>query len=291
MNYEVKLLKLKIGKGVKIIDGGKTYEQINCREGLTLRVFRTASHGKYRGILFKELENTENDYKVFKRLTDRLAKASGEEIKNSKPDYFRYTSYTGLEQLLEGTNATIRINTKDTDYLPENVESFLDARSFMGGAVSNLLGYGALFAILASKGVSIEDYIAIPVFFTLAELISGMMGMMITMGSSGFRHDTWCGAIHALGFVPSRKIYRNKLKNPNYMLGRFLKTYTELEKIEKNVGSHKRKFIKLSKKLDKQFRWVEELFPYTPKQKGLSITHSDEDRKNVLNLLSYTLRG
>jgi len=107
MDYKAESVELGFGKGIAISRAGETYEQIQARDGLTVRLFQAQNKANHydancHGIILKPSFNyDEQDFQVFKDLTDRLTKVSGEEIKNSPLDFGVYILHDGLEQKLE----------------------------------------------------------------------------------------------------------------------------------------------------------------------------------------------
>ena len=291
MDYKAEPLETNFGKGVRIEKGGESYEQVGCRDGLFARVYR-APHKvgtDYHGVIFRApFQGTDQDYEQFRVLAERLQQASGEEVPNSKSRFMDYISHSGLEQELSRIGAKVRINLKDKGDLPKEALSWLNLKSHLGGAVTSLAGYAGGFAIIASTVPDAKLAQGLIVYGLFAPMFEGLLGAF--GGGMGEFPWLWCGPLHAPAFVPSWFHYKNKLRQPNYILNKFMRNYQRLDAMGTNVGNQ-RQYAKHSKKADRHFGVLEDMFPFTKHQRGFSITYHSPNRDNVINFFDYVLEG
>lgn len=293
MDYKAENFETNFGKGVKIKKGIKSYEQFNCKNDLFARVYRTPSEkeGKlvdtdYCGVIFKaSLVDNDQDYEQFKVLAERLQQVSGEEIPHSKSHFMGYISHGGLEQELSRIGAKVKVNLEDEQTLPEEMSYWLNSKSHLGGLVSDLAAYALGFPIIVSVVPNVGLLNALLIWGFGGPISEGILGMFSTDSKFG-----WCGPIHAFGFVPTRKFFKGKLRNPNYMLGKFMQNYQRLDAMGLNVGNQK-EYAKQSKKADRYFRVLKDIFPFTEYRKGFSITYDSPNRDNVISFFDYVLEG
>jgi hypothetical protein len=299
MDYKAEPLETNFGKGIKLEKGRRSYEQFSCKDGLFVRVYQ-APHEKYRqivntdyhGVVFRApFQDTDQDYEQFRILAERLQQASGEEVPNSKARFMGYISHSGLEQELSRIGGNVRINLKDQEDLPKNANSWLNSKGHWGGLITDLGAYAAGFWLISqhdwtktTEDGSTRNMIGLPLtmFGLMGPFIEGMLGADST--------DTWCGPVHAIGFVPTKRFFKSKMRNPNYMLGNFMQNYQRLDAMGSSVGNQK-EYAKQSKKADRHFGVLEDMFPFTKHQKGFSITYDSPDRDNILNFFDYILEG
>lgn len=301
MDYKAEPVELGFGKGVSISRDDRTYEQYSARDDLTVRLFRMPYKHKgrtknkdYQGIIYRPpfisndpiisaFAGNSQYYHLFEELTDKLTVVSGQKIKNSTSDFIGYT-YDGLDQKLGNSGILLRYNLENKEDLPSNILSFLNRRSHLGGAITDIIAYGAGYAIIA--GIGLEDPGTVYAMYgIITPLIEGALGLQFTVG-----RPYWCGPLHVPGFFVLRYIYEKKLFNPNYVLDRFMENYQKLETVTNTIGNQKQ-FSKLLKKVDRHYGMIQELFPYTTNQKGLSIYYRNPDREKVVELFSYLLEG
>ena len=295
MQYRSEPIDTNFGKGVRIEKDEKSYEQITCRDGLYARIFKAPYYKEgqsiytgYRGIIVRQLfDDTEADYEQFKILAERLQQVSGEEIPNTKANFMDYIARKGLEKKLPRIDSIIGINLKNEKVrLDKTTLSWLNRKSYLGGAITSLAGYAGGFAVMAN--ISLDAYLErnLAMYAVIAPMFEGIFGLGVELSSEKF----WCGPLHAPGFIISRIIHGNKLRDPNYMLNKFLQNYQRLEEMCSSVGNQ-RKFAKQSKLADRHFEIIEYLFPLTQHQKGFSITYNGQNREDVVNFFSYVLNG
>jgi len=295
MKYKLESISTNFGKGVRILKNEDVYEQISCDDGIYARIFKESYKEKdktintkdYHGIIFRPLfEDTEKDYEKFKTLTDRLQNISGEEIPNAKVKFMDYISHTGLEKELDAIDATVRINLKNKEGLPEKTLGWLNSKSHSGGFVSDIALYFGGFAIMLNSNIPPDNLPnALIAYGIVAPILEGVTGLMSMDSLFG-----WCGLLHAPSFFTSRIIHRKKLENPDYILDKFIKNYTKLEEMGNSVGNQKI-FSKQSKFADRHLSVIEELFPFTEHQKGFSINYDSPNREDVVDLFNYILKG
>lgn len=304
MDYKAEPLETNFGKGVKIEKGRRSYEQFSCRDGLFARVYQAPykTDGQlintdYHGVIFRApFQDTDQDYEQFRVLAERLQQASGEEVPNSKARFMNYISHSGLEQELSRIGANVRINLKDRQDRPDKMESWLNSRGHWGGLVSDLTAYALGFGIISHQLNSVVEDNAV----LCAYIMYGVCGAALE-GVSGIPMDPdskigWCGPIHALGFVPTKRFFKRRIKNPNYMLGKFMQNYQRLDAMEQShQHSPSVKSAKMiqsqGKKADRHFGFLEDMFPFTRHQRGFSITYDSPDRDNIINFFDYVLEG
>ncbi|MEK6733920.1 MAG: hypothetical protein AABY27_02300 [Pseudomonadota bacterium] len=291
MDYKIEPLETDFGKGIKIKKGIRSYEQFSCRDGLFARVFKLEDQPNpdYRGVIFRApFKDTNQDYEQFKVLAERLQQISGEEIPNSKAQFMNYISHAGLEQKLSRIGVDVRINLKDKKKLSDNINSWLN-KGYFGGVVTGLAGYAGGFAIIANISQD-ADLIA---YGIIAPLLEGFFGKIVNVLSMG---KFWCGPMSAPGFIASRIIHKGKLRNPDYMLGKFMQNYQKLDVIEQlhlqspSVNSSK-KLLAQSKKTDRHFGVLEDIFLFTKHQRGFSINYDSPNRNNIISFFNYILEG
>jgi hypothetical protein len=295
MEYKSESIDTSFGKGVRIEKGRRSYEQISCSDGLHTRIFKAPyeEDGQlvntgYHGVVFRQLfDDTEKDYEQFRVLAERLQQASGEEVPNTKARFMDYISHSGLEKELQRVGATVRINLSDKEGFPDKMDSWLDLKSYLGGAITSLAGYGAGFAIIANTVPDAELGKDLAMYGIFAPVFEGLSGLFTAIISE---NRFWCGLLNAPGFITSRAVHNQRLRDPNYMLNNFLQDYQKLEAMGSSVGNQK-KFAKQSKLADRHFGVLEDLFPFTQHQKGFSLTYDSQNREDVLNFFSYVLQG
>jgi len=226
-------------------------------------------------------QDTNQDYEQFKVLTERLQQASGEKVPNSKARFMGYISYSGLEQELSRIGANVRINLKDRERLPKEALHWLTSKSHLVGLISDVSLYLGGFALIANTVPDADLKKALVRYSIFTPFFEGLLGLSV----SGIL--TWCGPLHSLGFVPSFIIYKNKLKQPEYILDKFMQNYQRLDTMTLSVGQYE----KQSKKADRHFGVLEDMFSFTKHQKGFSITYDAPDRDNVIRFFDYVLEG
>jgi len=288
MDYKAEPLETNFGKGVRVKKGRRSYEQFNCKDGLFARVYQAPSkkNGKldtnYHGVIFRApFQDTNQDYEQFKVLAERLQQASGKKVPNSNAHFMGYISYSGLEQELSRIGANVRINLKDREKLPKEASRWIRSKSHLVGLISDVSLYLGGFALIANTVSGADLTKALIGYGISTSAIEGLLGTSV----SGIL--TWCGPLHSLGFVPSFIIYKNKLRQPEYILNKFMQNYQRLNIMTLSVGQ----YAKQSKKADRHFGVLEDMFPFTKHQKGFSITYDAPDRDNVIRFFDYVLEG
>jgi len=298
MDYKIEPSETNFGKGVKIEGRGGSYEQFNCNDGLIARVYqesqdcRNKSINKdYQGIIFKtHFQDVNQDYAQFKILSERLQQLSGEEILNSKERFMDYICHSGLEQELSEIDASIRINLVDKG-LPEVALSWLKSKSHLGALVSDIglyAGGALLMGNILSDVEFTEKFIGYLAYGFLTPAVEFMLGGI--GGRFGDAEWVWCGPLHALSFVPLWINYKNKLRQPDYILNKFIKDHKKLGSI-KLTGRYQKKYAKQNKRIDLSFDILRDMFPFTKYQKGFSITYHSPDRDDVISFFDYILDG
>jgi len=294
MEYKVEPIETNFGKGGRIEKEDKSYEQYTCKDGLFARVFKApyeennlVVNTDYHGIIFRpSFKDSDQDYEQFKVLAERLQNASKEEIPYTKADFMDYISHSGLEKKLPRIGTNVRINLKNKQYFPDKIKSWLNSKGHLGGLVSDLAAYALGFGIITNTVPDAELTKGLVMYSIFGPFFEGVLGLPAALESK----FGWCGPIHTLGFITSRIINKNKLKNPNYMLEKFLQNYQRLDAMGTSVGNQK-EYAKQSKKADRHFGVLEDMFPFTEHQKGFSITYDDSNRDNVISFFDYVLEG
>ncbi|MFH1331763.1 MAG: hypothetical protein ABIH63_00570 [archaeon] len=294
MEYTVRSLSADFGKGVKISKDDRSYEQFACNDGLTARIYNTQGNvvdKDFHGIIFRPpFKPTEKGYNQFKVLTDRVNNASGDEIPNSLSHFMDYACHTGLDKQLSGISARVRVNPKDRKDFPDNMQSWVNRKAHWAGLASDLAVYAlGLWSLSFDDYTSMVDgkevnnaakaYVACTL---LGGFIEGIGGIIATDC-----FGAWCGPAHALGFVPVRRFLKGKLREPDYILGKFLQDYKGLEYMAA-TGDGKG-YARQSKKADMHYKILEDLFRFTENQQGFSISYDSLDRKDVMNFFGYVL--
>jgi hypothetical protein len=297
MEYKLEDINTKIGSGVRIENAGKIYEQINCEGEFYARIMK-APHmefestnqkfDEHRGILFNpSLKYNQKCYDEFKTITDRLQQVSGEEFSNSANDFIRYMSYSGLEKELKNVPSTVKIHIKSKKIYYEKINYWLNSKSRPWGFLSSAAIFAAGFPSILNLDISPRDFfIVFSMYSTTVPIMEAAFGVIPAMESK----YGWCGPLYALGFLPTRGIYKKKLEKADYMLDKFIKDYVIINKVNKFTGD-KNKLSKQNRLAEKHLGILEELFPYTSNQKGFSITYSNPDRERVVNFFDYLLNG
>lgn len=286
MSYKVESLETNFGKGVRIEEGRQIYEQFSCRDNLFARVFEAVvciESGQvvdgYKGTIFREpFKSTAQDYEQFRVLAERLEQISGEKIPKSKALFMDYNYSKGLEQKLSGIGADIRINLEDKEKLPKEVNKWLNSKAHIAGLVSSLSTYVGGFIL----GMGIPSHIKYILWMPTVDCVVGFL--------SRPRQGTFCGLTQALGFAPTKRFFRHKIRDSDYMLGKFMEDYQRLDAIGKSLGDQN-KYKKQSKKADGHFSVLKEMFLFTEHQRGFSITYNSPDRDDIISFFDYILEG
>jgi len=292
MDYKVEYLKTNFGKGGRIEKGKRSYEQFSCRKGLFsgrnglfARVYQ-APYTDYYGVIFRTLfQDNDSDYEQFKVLAERLQQLSGEEISSSKARFMDYISHSGLEKHLSRIGADVRINLKDKEPFPDAAEPWLNSMGRRGGTVSDLAAYSLGLGIIGNDLETLNDKFNLAMYSIVAPILEGAIG-----GFLGVERGLWMGPVHAIGYALTKKYFKEKLRDPDYMLEKFMENYQKLDSMGSKIGSQK-KYATQSKKADRHFEILEGMFPFTKHQRGFSITYDNPDRDNVISFLGYVLEG
>ncbi|MHA1865242.1 MAG: hypothetical protein ACTSWZ_01940 [Candidatus Heimdallarchaeaceae archaeon] len=296
MDYKVEPLETNFGKGVRIEKGRRSYEQFSCKNGLFARVYQAPHKEKdqlvdtdYHGVIFRApFVDNDQDYEQFRVLAERIQQASGEEVPNSKARFMDYISHSGLEQELSRIEANVRINLKNRQDLPDNALSWLNRKSHLAGLVSDVALYLGGFALIVNTVPDAELAKALPIYGIITPIFEGLLGLM--GGRMGYAKWGWCGPLHVPAFVPSWFHYKDKLKHPTHILGKFMQNYQRLDAMGSSVGNQNQ-YAKQSKKADRHFGVLEDMFPFTKHQRGFSITYDSPNRDNVISFFDYVLEG
>jgi len=296
MDYKAEPLETNFGKGVKIEKGRRSYEQFSCRDGLFARVYQTPSekdgqlvNTDYHGVIFRApFQDTDSDYEQFKVLAERLQQASGEEVPNSKARFMDYISHSGLEQELSRIGANVRINLKDRENLSDNALSWLNRKSHLAGLVSDVALYLGGFAIVVNTVPDAELAKALPMYGIITPIFEGLSGLI--GGGMGETKWGWCGPLHVPAFVPSWFHYKDKVRHPTHILEKFMQNYQRLDAMGSSVGNQNQ-YAKQSKKADRHFGVLEDMFPFTKHQRGFSVTYDSPNRDNIISFFDYILEG
>jgi hypothetical protein len=218
MDYKISDVVERLGNGIKIEAGTKSYEQFICKDGLVARVC-SDSNITYNGVIYrKPFLGSPKDHEQFEVFAKRLQDISGEETPHSEQSFMNYISCRGLEQEHKIIRATIRINLKDKKPLPVSSQEFLNSRAHWAGAVADAFAYSAGAVLLNQLGSEYKTRENFMVYFGLPslEIVLGFLFQEI--------YDSpWIGPIHAIGFLPVKRALTKKLRSPNYMIGRFQK--------------------------------------------------------------------
>jgi hypothetical protein len=246
-------------------------------------------------IFRKPFRDREEDYVQFKSLAERLEEVSGEEVPHSRAEFIDYITHAGLEKKLSSIDTDIRINLKDKKKFPEQTYSWLNLRSHLTGAISDVTLYLGGFALISDK-------VGMTVYGVFTPVLNGMLGVLPGLVFSGEVDNLapwkWCEPLHTPLFIPALSYYKNKLKNPTYILNKFLSNYQKLEEIEDALTRHtdlsdikalQKQKLKEEKKADNHFNVIENMFSFTESQKGFSITYDSPNRDDIINFFEYIL--
>ena len=103
----------------------------------------------------------------------------------------------------------------------------------------------------------------------------------ICAGFHNFKERGWSGPFHSLGWAFSHMYMRERILGPAKVWDEFLHTNDKLQ------GSNRISRYFLQRKADKYFSYLTSIFPYTQRQKGLSISYRD----GILDKVNETFAG
>ncbi|MFH1072608.1 MAG: hypothetical protein V1743_04225 [Nanoarchaeota archaeon] len=275
MMYTLERQVTTLGKGITIRHVASSYEQIGCQDGFTARIIGNNASDLFTGILYHpQFADREQDYQLYKDITDRLTRLAGTGIPHSKADFTRFITKDGLEAKLK-TGITVRINPHHGK-LPDAMYADQNKRAHRISTVMGVLyfGSGICLAIYGANAPNLYEEVGLFACFV------GAMELIL-------RKNLGYGFLSTPYYFSSRMLVDEKVRNRTSFLDDFTRAYEQLKKADHR---NQKKSERLRKKLDMTYSLLREQFFYTVQQKGFSIHYQSPSKEKITALFTYVLQ-
>ncbi len=296
MSYSIHEVDRGLGKLVtEVICDNTRIAQVAVDDNV---YFRAYDDGRsHRGVLFiPNLTVDEKKHQTFKSLVERIEICTGKSsgLKTDAPSFVDYVKRKGASADVGYFDLRLRIQDKritkhvwNSGYYSPKMYSYLRETPHIMGLMTSIGGILTSASVLFSAP-DIPLYISLPLIgcSTLPEIIGVRTYADLCMPAQNGRR----GPLFSLGHAPSFFHRLKNLKDPQFVLGKFLEAHREMESLG-NCIKQQRRYTSLLNTQDYYFGFLREIFGYTTLQKGFSISLKSHDFDSLYDTFAEILHG